>query len=148
MPLTFERVKPELTAVEKQKSGMWKGGFYRTLLNDIARDGDAIKTEKKEIKQEIKDPDDTESIKTTTSRDHAKKLSALRKSSEKDDMLPALPSCSSPKKKSIYSDASDDEPEISNEGPVQLKPGLNILVSFSPKFAKFCCYLDDCGLPF
>lgn len=43
----------ELTAVEKQKSGVWKGGFYRTLLNDIVGDNNAMKTEEKDIKQEV-----------------------------------------------------------------------------------------------
>lgn len=43
----------ELTAVEKQKSGVWKGGFYRTLLNDIAGASGKIKIEETEIKQEV-----------------------------------------------------------------------------------------------
>ncbi|VDK85999.1 unnamed protein product, partial [Onchocerca ochengi] len=43
----------ELTAVEKQKIGMWKGGFYRTLLDDIVQDNNTpIKIEEKDIKQE------------------------------------------------------------------------------------------------
>lgn len=39
--------------MEKQKSGVWKSGFYRTLLDDIVGDSSTIKTEEMDIKQEV-----------------------------------------------------------------------------------------------
>ncbi|VDN01088.1 unnamed protein product, partial [Thelazia callipaeda] len=50
-----EAVDNQLTAVEKQKSGMWASGFYRTLLNDISRDNSEVKTEVKDLKQKVCD---------------------------------------------------------------------------------------------
>uniref|UniRef100_A0A8R1TMX2 DUF2040 domain-containing protein n=1 Tax=Onchocerca volvulus TaxID=6282 RepID=A0A8R1TMX2_ONCVO len=106
----------ELTAVEKQKIGMWKGGFYRTLLDDIVQDNNTpIKIEEKDIKQE-----------QTESAEHAKKLSSLRKDSNSDDKFLEL-SVDKPVKKSIHSGDSDEEPELNSAVSVNLKPGLNIL---------------------
>ncbi|EJW85464.1 hypothetical protein WUBG_03623 [Wuchereria bancrofti] len=116
----------ELTAVEKQKSGVWKGGFYRTLLNDIVGDNGAIKTEEVDIKQEIVSPTTNLQQTVVDPAEHAKKLSLLRKDSDSDDRFLEL-STGKPAKKSIYSDDSDGEQELNNTIPVNLKPGLNIL---------------------
>lgn len=61
---------------------------------------------------------------------HSKKLSLLRKDSIIDDRYPQL-STDKLVEKSIASDDSDEEPAFSSELSVDLKPGLNILVSFN-----------------
>ncbi|KAL4002970.1 hypothetical protein ACH3XW_5690 [Acanthocheilonema viteae] len=114
----------ELTAVEKQNSGVWKGGFYRTLLDDIAGDN-TIKTKGNDIKQEMISPVNLQQI-IVDPAEHAKKLSSLRKDSNSDDRFLEL-STDKPTKKSIYSDDSDEETELDSAVSVDLKPGLNIL---------------------
>uniref|UniRef100_A0A158Q813 RING-type domain-containing protein n=1 Tax=Elaeophora elaphi TaxID=1147741 RepID=A0A158Q813_9BILA len=113
----------ELTAVEKQKSGVWKGGFYRTLLDDIAGDSSIIKTEKGDMKLEtISSVNLQQTI--ADSVEHAKKLSSLRKDSRSDDRFLEL-STDKPIKKSIYSDDSDEESELNSTVSVDLKPALS-----------------------
>ncbi|EFO21578.2 hypothetical protein LOAG_06908 [Loa loa] len=115
----------ELTAVEKQKSGLWKGGFYRTLLDDIVGESGTIKIEGKDIKQETINPMDLQQT-VIDPAEHAKKLSFLRKDSSTDDRFLEL-STDKSVKKSICSDDSEEEPEFNNAISVDLKPGLNIL---------------------
>ncbi|VIO90660.1 Hypothetical 45.1 kDa protein C16C10.6 in chromosome III, putative [Brugia malayi] len=116
----------ELTAVERQKSGVWKGGFYRTLLNDIVGDNGAIKTEEGDIKQEFISPTTDVQQTSVDSVEHAKKLSLLRKDSDNDGRFLEL-STGNQTEKSVYSDDSDKEQELNNTISVNLKPGLNIL---------------------
>ncbi|VDK50924.1 unnamed protein product [Anisakis simplex] len=54
----------ELTAVEKQKEGMWQGGFYRSLLNDLSRKDDQTsssdRNSQNQFKEEVTDENDVE----------------------------------------------------------------------------------------
>ncbi|KAM3724677.1 Nuclear speckle splicing regulatory protein [Dirofilaria immitis] len=121
----------ELTAVEKQKGGMWKGGFYRTLLSDIARDNNTVKSEEKSIKLEVDDSDEAfNSVNPQQAvvdpNEHDKKFSSLRNDSSNDDRFSEL-AIDKPVKKLMYSDDSDEELELNSAISVNLKPGLNIL---------------------
>ncbi|VDK70653.1 unnamed protein product [Litomosoides sigmodontis] len=116
----------ELTAVEKQKSGVWKGGFYRTLLDDIVGDSNTVKTEEMDIKQEVKSPINLQQP-AVDFAEHTKKLSSLRKDGNNDDKFLEL-SIDKPVEKSL--DNSDEESELGKAVSVALKPGLNILVCF------------------
>lgn len=63
------------------------------------------------------------------SAEHTKKLSSLRKESNDDDRFLEL-SIDKPVEKLLYSNNSDEEPELGKAVSVDLKPGLNILVCF------------------
>ncbi|GMS89082.1 hypothetical protein PENTCL1PPCAC_11257, partial [Pristionchus entomophagus] len=91
-----------MTAVEKQK--VWQAGLSRTLLNDIARDGEPIKKEDKGEKKE----------RNTRKRLDSDDEKEEENESEKKEV----------KKKSIYdSDPEEDGPHKNFSG--ELKAGLN-----------------------
>ncbi|GMR42022.1 hypothetical protein PMAYCL1PPCAC_12217, partial [Pristionchus mayeri] len=96
-----------MTAVEKQK--VWQAGMGRTLLNEIARDGE---TTKKEEKAEKKERNTRKRLDSDEEKEEAKE-----KKSEKKEV----------KKKSIY----DSDPEDEKDAPPhknfsgELKAGLN-----------------------
>uniref|UniRef100_A0A915ASM8 Nuclear speckle splicing regulatory protein 1 N-terminal domain-containing protein n=1 Tax=Parascaris univalens TaxID=6257 RepID=A0A915ASM8_PARUN len=143
----------ELTAVEKQKGGVWQGGFYRTLLNDLARDGTLASGEGNDsIKKEPPGDEDASS----STKEIPDKLKLLRQQVNKfDDEIIAGPSevkekavrkssksesmqkrREESKGKSIYSDESEgDQPQESSDQTV-LQPGLNILRKSEKKPTK------------
>ncbi|MFH4979419.1 hypothetical protein AB6A40_006128 [Gnathostoma spinigerum] len=112
----------ELTAVEKQKGGMWQGGFYRTLLSDLAREVEPVK--KEETEMDVKDEHVDGS---------ARMIKMLRdgQSSFENDVFgsdfnkPEKAKVSS--KKSACSSDSDEERSPSEPRLDALRPGINIL---------------------
>ncbi|VDM49621.1 unnamed protein product, partial [Toxocara canis] len=150
----------ELTAVEKQKGGVGQGGFYRTLLNDLARSGtSATEKDEESIKKESVESEDDEQPSCST-KQHFDKLKLLRRRlNSSDDELIAASSedqkkmagesskygetkklQEEPKKKSIYSDESQQD-ETPTDQPV-LKPGLETLscASFVSVFTRFIIF--------